>query len=162
MWVIFCMDFQRVPLKFHTKCLTHTLNDAILCNVAVLRALWFLELESGFETTQIIMTLKFRIHHTGFWSLDTLKNFDFNLVRLLSRPDTLNRFESVRKHWPIRGVKNGTKQKYSEEPRSEPQLYTFALALDETLRCITDAAYLVPITLLFYRVPYESAGCCSC
>ena len=26
---IFCVEFQRVPLKFHTKCLTHTLKDAI-------------------------------------------------------------------------------------------------------------------------------------
>ena len=24
---IFCGEFQRVPLKFHTKYLTHTLND---------------------------------------------------------------------------------------------------------------------------------------
>ena len=24
---IFCMEFQRVPLKFHTKYLTHTLKD---------------------------------------------------------------------------------------------------------------------------------------
>ena len=24
---IFCVEFQRVPLKFHTKYLTHTLND---------------------------------------------------------------------------------------------------------------------------------------
>ena len=23
---IFCVEFQRVPLKFHTKCLTHTLE----------------------------------------------------------------------------------------------------------------------------------------
>ena len=26
---IFCVEFQRVPLKFHTKYLTHTLNDMI-------------------------------------------------------------------------------------------------------------------------------------
>ena len=25
---IFCVEFQRVPLKFHTKYLTHTLKDA--------------------------------------------------------------------------------------------------------------------------------------
>ena len=24
---IFCVEFQRVPLKFHTKYLTHTLKD---------------------------------------------------------------------------------------------------------------------------------------
>ena len=29
---IFCVEFQRVP-KFHTKYLTHTLKDMILCNV---------------------------------------------------------------------------------------------------------------------------------
>ena len=29
---IFCVEFQRVPLKFHTKYLTHTLKDAILYN----------------------------------------------------------------------------------------------------------------------------------
>ena len=26
---IFCVEFQMVPLKFHTKYLTHTLKDAI-------------------------------------------------------------------------------------------------------------------------------------
>ena len=26
---IFCVEFQRVPLKFHTKYLTHTMKDAI-------------------------------------------------------------------------------------------------------------------------------------
>ena len=26
---IFCVEFQRYPLKFHTKCLTHTLKDMI-------------------------------------------------------------------------------------------------------------------------------------
>ena len=26
---IFCVEFQRVPLKFHTKYLTHTLKDMI-------------------------------------------------------------------------------------------------------------------------------------
>ena len=26
---IFCVEFQRVPLKFHTKYLTHTLKDTI-------------------------------------------------------------------------------------------------------------------------------------
>ena len=29
MWKIFCMEFQSVPLKFHTKYHTHTLNDTI-------------------------------------------------------------------------------------------------------------------------------------
>ena len=28
MGMIFCVEFQRVPLKFHTKYLTHTLKDA--------------------------------------------------------------------------------------------------------------------------------------
>ena len=26
---IFCVEFQREPLKFHTKCLTHTLKDTV-------------------------------------------------------------------------------------------------------------------------------------
>ena len=30
---IFCVEFQRVPLKFHTKYLTHTLKDTILYKV---------------------------------------------------------------------------------------------------------------------------------
>ena len=29
MGMIFCVEFQRVPLKFHTKYLTHTLKDTI-------------------------------------------------------------------------------------------------------------------------------------
>ena len=36
---IFCVEFQRVPLKFHTKYLTHTLKDTFLWNVEILRAL---------------------------------------------------------------------------------------------------------------------------
>ena len=30
---IFCVEFQRVPLKFHTQYFTHTLKDIILYNV---------------------------------------------------------------------------------------------------------------------------------
>ena len=41
MGAIFCVAFQRVPFKFHTKYLTHTLEDAILYNVKILRALRF-------------------------------------------------------------------------------------------------------------------------
>ena len=36
---IFCVEFQRVPLKFHTKYLTHTLKDKSLWNIEILRAL---------------------------------------------------------------------------------------------------------------------------
>ena len=35
------VGFQRVPLKFHTKYLTHTLKDAIFIQRAILRALRF-------------------------------------------------------------------------------------------------------------------------
>ena len=38
---IFCVEFQRVPLKFHTKYLAHTLKETLLCNVQILRALGF-------------------------------------------------------------------------------------------------------------------------
>ena len=36
---IFCVEFQRVPLKFHTKYLTHTLKDVDLLTYENLRAL---------------------------------------------------------------------------------------------------------------------------
>ena len=32
---IFCVEFQRVPLKFHTKYLTHTLKDIFSYNVKI-------------------------------------------------------------------------------------------------------------------------------
>ena len=38
---IFCVEFQRVPLKFHTKYLTHTLKDVDFIHIWNLRALWF-------------------------------------------------------------------------------------------------------------------------
>ena len=38
---IFFVEFQRYPLKFHTKYLTHTLKDMILHNIEILRALRF-------------------------------------------------------------------------------------------------------------------------
>ena len=38
---IFCVEFQRYPLKFPTKYLTHTLKDMILYNIEILRALRF-------------------------------------------------------------------------------------------------------------------------
>ena len=38
---IYCVEFQRYPLKFHTKYPTHTLKDMILYNFETLRALRF-------------------------------------------------------------------------------------------------------------------------
>ena len=38
---IFCMEFQREPLKFHTKYLIHTLKDVLLFTGEILRALRF-------------------------------------------------------------------------------------------------------------------------
>ena len=38
---IFCVEFQRYPLKFHTKYLICTLKDMILYNIEILRALRF-------------------------------------------------------------------------------------------------------------------------
>ena len=33
---IFCVEFQRVPLKFHTKYLTHTLKDVDFINICLI------------------------------------------------------------------------------------------------------------------------------
>ena len=38
---IFCVKFQKYPLKFHTKYLNHTLKDVILYNIEILRAIRF-------------------------------------------------------------------------------------------------------------------------
>ena len=38
---IFWVEFQRYPLKFHTKYLTHTLKDMVLYNIEILRTLGF-------------------------------------------------------------------------------------------------------------------------
>ena len=47
---IFCVEFQRYPLKFHTKYLTHTQKDVILHNILIARALSFKnELVSVFD-----------------------------------------------------------------------------------------------------------------
>ena len=35
---IFCVEFQSVPLKFHTRYLTHIMKDEFLYNVEILRA----------------------------------------------------------------------------------------------------------------------------
>ena len=51
---IFCVEFQRVPLKFHTKYLTHTLKDTIWYDVQLLRAL-DLRTHTHFETPTLIL-----------------------------------------------------------------------------------------------------------
>ena len=38
---IFCVEFQRYPLQFHTKYLTHILKIRFLYNIEILRALRF-------------------------------------------------------------------------------------------------------------------------
>ena len=38
---LFCVEFQRCPLKFHTKYLTHTLKDMFLYSTEISRALRF-------------------------------------------------------------------------------------------------------------------------
>ena len=43
---IICVKFQRAPLKFHTKYLTHTLKDRILCNIELL---WAPRFTSSYE-----------------------------------------------------------------------------------------------------------------
>ena len=47
---ILCVEFQRGPLKFHTKYLTHTLKDAILIQPWHFKSSWIKELISVFET----------------------------------------------------------------------------------------------------------------
>ena len=47
---IFCGEFQRYPLKLHTKYLSHTLTDMILYNIETLRALKFKSSYAVFET----------------------------------------------------------------------------------------------------------------
>ena len=37
---IFCVEFQRVPLKFHTKYLTHTLKDVDFINRWTFKSSW--------------------------------------------------------------------------------------------------------------------------
>ena len=37
---IFCVEFQREPLKFHTKYLTHTLKDAIFIQHWYFKSSW--------------------------------------------------------------------------------------------------------------------------
>ena len=47
---IFCVEFQRVPLKFHTKYLTHTLKDNIFVKYWNFQSSYSKELISIFET----------------------------------------------------------------------------------------------------------------
>ena len=35
--MIFCVEFQRVPMKFHAKYLTYTLKKCYQCNVEILQ-----------------------------------------------------------------------------------------------------------------------------
>ena len=46
---IFCVEFQREPLKFHTKYLTHTLKDMIVIQHWNFKSSWIYELISVFE-----------------------------------------------------------------------------------------------------------------
>ena len=46
---IFCVEFQRVPLKFHTKYLTQTLKDTILIQRWNFKSSWIHELISVVE-----------------------------------------------------------------------------------------------------------------
>ena len=47
---IFCVEFQRCPLKFHAKYLTHTLKDIFLYKTEILRALKSKSSHAFFET----------------------------------------------------------------------------------------------------------------
>ena len=59
---ISCVEFQRVPLKFHTKYLTDTLKDVILHSVAILRALRFKSMQAFLRPPPC--KLKIKIHNT--------------------------------------------------------------------------------------------------
>ena len=54
---IFCVEFQRVPLKFHTRYLTHTLKDTILTLCWKFKRSQIYELVCLFETPPLIMLL---------------------------------------------------------------------------------------------------------
>ena len=47
---IFCVEFQRYPLKFHTKYLTHTLKDVDFIHNRKYKSSYIQELKSVFET----------------------------------------------------------------------------------------------------------------
>ena len=43
------MEFQRYPLKFHTKYLTHTLKDVCFIEIRIFKSSWFYELVCIFQ-----------------------------------------------------------------------------------------------------------------
>ena len=49
MSTIFCVEFQRVPLKFHTKYLTQTLKDVLFIDMWKFASFYIYELLSVFE-----------------------------------------------------------------------------------------------------------------
>ena len=62
---IFCVEFQKVPLKFHKRYLAHTLKDTVLYNSEILRALR-LGGSDVFERSPVCFTTC--VHHqNGFY-----------------------------------------------------------------------------------------------
>ena len=58
---IFCVEFQRYHLKFHTNYLAHTLKDMFLYNIEILRALrfksWYAILKRPWSPPKIVLDL---------------------------------------------------------------------------------------------------------
>ena len=56
---LFCVEFQRIPLKFHTKYLAHTLKDTIFIHIKM-----FSDLQSRvrFSNAPGTKTLSFSFH----------------------------------------------------------------------------------------------------
>ena len=64
---IFCVEFQRYPLKFHTKYLTHTLKDVEFIHRWKFKSAWIFELISVFETPPPPL-LRSQSQHYGCWN----------------------------------------------------------------------------------------------
>ena len=60
---IFCVEFQKYPLKFHTKYLTHTLKDMILCNTKILKALRVKSSYASFKRPSVFYVLTSWLSH---------------------------------------------------------------------------------------------------
>ena len=62
---IFCEEFPRVPLKFHTIYLAHALTEMVICKMEILRPLRF---KSCFNNSSLTLAELYRmtLTHVGF------------------------------------------------------------------------------------------------
>ena len=71
---IFCTEFQRYTLKFHTKYLAHTLKDMIFIQCWKFTNFQFYEIVCVFETPPLLLgPYVFRILHA--WSIRKVENY---------------------------------------------------------------------------------------